>query len=318
MTPFFSVVIPVFNRADVLGAALSSVLAQSERDFEIVVVDDGSRDDPKAVVDALCDPRIHYIAQDNRGGGAARNTGIAAARGRFIAFLDSDDVFLPEHLATMRKLLAGTSDTAGYARIVVDRGDGRIFLKPPRAIAPGEDVATYLLCDRGFVPTITTVVPAAFAKAVRYHENLREAEDTDFAVRLALAGCAFVMAETPGAVWRDLYDPHRQSAGRSSARLAQWLEAMKQRIPRKAWLGGRGWAVAKGVAPRHPLRALGYYLSAVVHGCYRLRLAAVVFLQIFLPDSVYRAVADYAIGWLRIGFKPARDERVAQPSEHPC
>ncbi|MEI9990804.1 MAG: glycosyltransferase family A protein [Rhizomicrobium sp.] len=318
MTPFFSVVIPVFNRADVLGAALSSVLAQGEQDFEIVVVDDGSADDPKAVVDALADPRIRLLRQDNRGGGAARNTGIGAARGRFIAFLDSDDVFLPGHLATMRGLLAGTARTAGYARMLVDRGDGRTFLKPPRAIAPGEDMARYLLCDRGFVPTITTVVPVDLAKATLYNENLREAEDTDFAIRLALAGCAFVMAEAPGAVWHDRYDPSRQSAGRSSARMAAWLDAMKPRIPRKAWLGGRGWAVAKGVALRHPLRALRYYLSALVHGCYRPGLAAIVFLQIFLPDSVYRAVADHAIGWLRVGLRPARDERVAIPTERPC
>ncbi len=318
MTPFFSVVIPVYNRASLLGAALSSVLVQGEQDFEIVVVDDGSRDDPKAVVDALADPRIRYLRRDNRGGGAARNTGIREAQGRFIAFLDSDDAFLAGHLAAMRKLLDGTTRTAGYARILVDRGDSRTILKPPRALRSGEDMASYLLCDRGFVPTITTVVPADLAKATLYAENLREAEDTDFAIRLALAGCAFVMAEAPGAIWRDHSDPNRQSAGRSSARMAEWLDAMKPRIPRKAWLGGRGWAVAKGIAPRHPLRALGYYLSAVWNGCYPAGLAAIVFLQIFLPDAVYRAVADHAIGWLRIGLQPATDERAAIPTERPC
>lgn len=318
MSPFFSVVIPVYNRAAALGEALRSVLAQGERDFEIIVVDDGSADDPKSVVDALADPRIRFIRQDNRGGGAARNTGIREAKGRFIAFLDSDDVFLADHLATMRRLLEGTTRTAGYARMLVDRGDGRTILKPPRALRAGEDMATYLLCDRGFVPTITTVVPADLAKATLYHENLREAEDTDFAIRLALAGCAFVMAEAPGAVWRDHYDPNRQSAARSSARLAAWLDAMKPRIPRKAWLGGRGWAVAKGVALRHPLRALGYYLSALIHGCYPPGLAAIIFLQIFLPDRLYRALADNAIGRLRIGLQPAKDARIAIPTRRPC
>lgn len=318
MNPYFSVVIPVYNRAGLLAQALASVLAQSERDFEIVVVDDGSGDDPKAAVDALADPRIRFLHQDNRGGGAARNTGIREAKGRFIAFLDSDDAFLPGHLAAMRQLLEGTTRTAGYARILVDRGDGRTILKPPRALEPGEDMASYLFCDRGFVPTITTVVPAELAKATLYHENLREAEDADFAIRLAQTGCTFVMAEAPGAVWCDHYDPNRQSAGRSSARMAAWLETMKPTIPRRAWLGCRGWVVAKGVAPRHPLRALGYYLSALFHGCYAPGLAAVVFLQIFLPDSVYRAVADNAIGWLRVGLQPAKDKRVAIPTEKPC
>ena len=307
--PFFSVVIPVYNRAAELRVALASVLVQSERDFEIVVVDDGSRDDPKAVIDALGDPRIHYIRQANGGGGAARNTGIANAAGTYIAFLDSDDVFLPHHLAAMRTLLAGTTNTAFYAPIVVDRGDGRSLVKPPRGVAPGEDMATYLLCDRGFVPTITTVVPADFARRVLYPTDLREAEDTDFAIRLALAGCTWRMAEAPGAVWKDHFDPNRQSAGRSTRRLAQWLETMRSRIPRKAYLGGRGWAVAKGVALESPFRALRYYLSALFASCYRPGLAGVVFLQIFLPDRLYRAVADGAIGWLRIG---------APPSERKC
>ncbi|HXC55422.1 MAG TPA: glycosyltransferase family 2 protein [Rhizomicrobium sp.] len=316
MTPFFSVVIPVYNRALVLGAALRSVLAQSDQDFEIVVVDDGSLDDPKATVDAFADPRIRLVRQDNRGGGAARNTGIAQATGQFIAFLDSDDVFLPHHLAAMRAVLAGTRDTAAYARIVVDRGDGRTLLKPPRAIRAGEDMAAYLLCDRGFVPTITTVVPAALARKVLYHENLREAEDTDFAVRLALEGCAFVMAGEPGAVWKDHFDPNRQSAGRSSERLAQWLETMKPRIPRRAYLGGRGWAVAKGVAPQNPFRAFVLYLDALIHGCYGPGLAAIVFLQIFLPDRAYRALADGAIGWLRLGLRPA--DKTGAPIERIC
>ncbi|HWD29609.1 MAG TPA: glycosyltransferase family 2 protein [Rhizomicrobium sp.] len=296
--PFFSVVIPVYNRARVLEAALRSVLAQSERDFEIVVVDDGSKDDPGGIAAALNDPRIRVIHQDNAGGGAARNTGIREARGRFVAFLDSDDLFLPHHLGAMRELLENTQNTAGYARVVVDRGEGRGLVKPPRALRTGEDMAAYLLCDRGFVPTITTVVPADLARRVLYNENLREAEDTDFAIRLALEGCRFVMAQEAGAVWKDHFDPNRSSAGRSTERMAKWLDCIRPRIPRKAYLGGRGWAVAKGVATTRPMTAFYYYLVAVLNGCYAPKLAAIVFLQIFLPDRVYRAVADQAAGRL--------------------
>src|ERR1700744_4628044 len=91
--PFFSVIVPVFNRARQLDAALRSVLAQRCQDFEIIVVDDGSSDNPRATVETINDPRIRFIRQDNQGGGAARNTGINAARGRFVALLDSDDTF---------------------------------------------------------------------------------------------------------------------------------------------------------------------------------------------------------------------------------
>ena len=190
--PFFSVVIPVYNRAAALARAIASVRAQSFADFEIVVVDDGSKDDPRAVIEALNDPRIRFIRQDNAGGGAARNTGIDHAQGAFVAFLDSDDAFLPQHLQAMHELLNGTVGLAGYARVRVDRGEGRTFLKPPRALGPDESMAEYLLCDRGFTPTSTIVAPREIAGRVRFDEHLRVAEDTDFAIRLFLDGCRFV------------------------------------------------------------------------------------------------------------------------------
>jgi glycosyltransferase involved in cell wall biosynthesis len=313
--PHFSVVIPVYNRADALAVALNSVLAQSEQDFEIIVIDDGSMDQPQPVVEQFADPRIRFVRQDNRGGSAARNAGIDRARGRFIAFLDSDDRFLPDHLATMRRLLGGKSGVVGYARMVVDRGDGRSFLKPPRALRADEHMASYLLCDRGFVPTITLVVDAATAKRVRYDESLPFAQDTDFAIRLFLDGAQFVMAEEPGAVWQDIYDPNRSSAGRKGARLAAWLEKLRPRIPANAYYGGRGWLIAKGLAPTNVFAALRLYLDALVRGCYRPKLAAVIFLQIFCPDWMYRRLADTTVSVLRGAVWSRADRRVA-PASH--
>ena len=304
-TPFFSVIVPVFNRAHMLERALRSVLAQSWQDFEIVVVDDGSSDNPRAVLDKIRDPRIRYLRQDNQGGGMARNTGINAAKGRFIAPLDSDDVFLPLHLERMRLLLDGKENTVGYARVLVNRGDGRTFLKPPRAIGENEDMAEYLLCERGFVPTITIVVQREVAQRVRYHPKLRAAEDTDFAVRLALEGCRFEMTAEPGAVWNDLADPGRASAHNRADEFGAWLEDMRPRLSDRAWHGARGWAYAKLLAHNgRKVHALWLYLNAVIRGCYGFRLAPVIFLQIFLAAKNYRALADAGIGWLGLGLRP--------------
>ena len=299
VTPFFSVVIPVFNRAHVLPGAIDSVLAQSDQDFEIIVVDDGSADNPKAVVEEFADPRIRYAHKENGGGGSARNRGIDLAQGRFVAFLDSDDVFLPHHLAVMRRVVEGQRNVAGYARMIVERGRGRTFLKPPRAIRPNEHMASYLLSDRGFVPTITLVVATETAWRVRYNESLPFAQDTDFAIRLFLAGNRFVMAEEPGAVWRDLPDPGRASAGRKGWRLRNWLEDLKPRIPARAYYGGRGWMIAKGLAPQNKSKALRLYLTALRHRCYSPRLALVIFLQIFMPDRFYRSLADRIVALFR-------------------
>ncbi|HSC61254.1 MAG TPA: glycosyltransferase family 2 protein [Rhizomicrobium sp.] len=295
MTPLFSVIIPVFNRADVLEQAIRSVLAQTCQDFEIVVVDDGSGDHPEQVTNAIGDPRIRIVHKENGGGASARNRGFDEARGRFVALLDSDDRFLPHHLENMRLLLENTQNTVGYARMVVDRGNGVTLLKPPRAIRPGEHMATYLLCDRGFVPTITVALPTEIARKVRYGGQWRVAEDTDFAIRLFLAGCEFRMIEEPGAVWDDTYNPNRTSSGRKGVRLIPWLEQIRPRIPARAYYGARGWPIAKGVAVENPWTALRYYLSALARGCYGPRLAAIIFLQIFLPDGFYRRIADRAI-----------------------
>jgi glycosyltransferase involved in cell wall biosynthesis len=304
MTPLFSVVLPVYDRAALLGRALGSVLAQTVQDFEIVVVDDGSNDNPLRVVEAIGDPRIIFVRQENRGGGAARNTGIDKARGRFVAFLDSDDRYLPHHLAAMRRLLENTSGAMGYARILVDRGEGRVILKPPRAIRENEDMANYLLCDRGFVPTSTIVVERSLARIIRFHENLAAAEDTDFAIRATLAGHRFVMAEEPGVVWKDIDDPNRLSSGRRSATMLPWIEELRPRIPSKAYYGCLGWSYAKSVAVNDRFAALKLYLSALLRGCYRPSLAGIVFLQVFLSDRAYRKLADAAILRLRAGLRP--------------
>src|SRR5262245_55820919 len=101
--PLYTVVIPVYNREHLVEKTLRSVLEQSCQDFEIVVVDDGSRDRPQDVIAKLADERIRFIRQENAGGGAARNNGILNARGRYIALLDSDDLFLPDKLEKYAK-----------------------------------------------------------------------------------------------------------------------------------------------------------------------------------------------------------------------
>ncbi len=107
-TPSVSVVLPTYNRAHTLPRAIASVLAQDARDLELLVVDDGSTDDTRQVVGGINDPRLRYLQRPRNGGpAAARNTGLAHARGEYIAFQDSDDEWLPlklnKQLAALRQ-----------------------------------------------------------------------------------------------------------------------------------------------------------------------------------------------------------------------
>ncbi|MGX2039602.1 glycosyltransferase family 2 protein [Methylocaldum sp. MU1018] len=104
MKPLFSVVIPAFNRAREIPGCLDSVLAQRRQDFEIIVVDDGSIDDTARVVKSYGN-RVRLIRQENRGPGAARNTGIRAANGEYVAFLDSDDLWFPHTLENYAEVI---------------------------------------------------------------------------------------------------------------------------------------------------------------------------------------------------------------------
>ena len=97
--PFFSVIIPTYNRQSYLKKTLETVCAQTDKRFECLVIDDGSTDDTASMVRAWEDDRIHYLYQDNQGPAAARNHGLAQAQGTWIAFLDSDDWWEPSKLA---------------------------------------------------------------------------------------------------------------------------------------------------------------------------------------------------------------------------
>ncbi len=119
----FSVIIPLYNKEDTIERALRSVFNQTVQDFEILVVNDGSTDNGVRIVEAIGDPRIRLIHQENQGVSAARNRGIAEAKHELIAFLDADDEWLPEFLETIRRMVIRYPDCGLYAT--------RYFLRPP-------------------------------------------------------------------------------------------------------------------------------------------------------------------------------------------
>lgn len=118
-----SVIIPCYNAAKYISETLRSVLNQTMQNFEIIIVDDGSTDESAVIVKSFKDPRIHYVYQINRGHAATRNTAIRKAKGKFIAFLDSDDVW---HASKLEKQLQLTTSYdavyCGYRNISEDGG----------------------------------------------------------------------------------------------------------------------------------------------------------------------------------------------------
>jgi glycosyltransferase involved in cell wall biosynthesis len=180
--PCVSVVIPVFNSAHLIGAALDSVFAQTYREFEVVVVDDGSEDHaPLTQVLAQWGPRIQCIRQPNGGPARARNTGIARAKGEFVAFLDADDKWLPEKLARQVEYFRRYPETGLLHTGVVGAA--------PSAAVPGAPRQMFceLFHTTFSVNTLTVMVPRRVLAEVGGFDERREihVEDWDLWLRIA-------------------------------------------------------------------------------------------------------------------------------------
>lgn len=124
MRLMISIVIPLYNKVNTIARALDTVLAQTYQDFEVVVVDDGSTDGGAAIVEQYADPRIRLIRQENAGVSAARNKGIAEARGEYVAFLDADDEWMPEFLAEIVTLQQEFPDCKAQATAYINHCNG--------------------------------------------------------------------------------------------------------------------------------------------------------------------------------------------------
>jgi len=193
--PRTSVIITSYNYACYLPAAMASVLAQTDGDFELLIVDDSSTDDSVAVAQACADPRVHVIVQPHSGLGAARNTGMRAARGRYIAFLDADDIWVPDKLARQCHIL-DTQPSIGlvYTRFgIIDhagrrqsRGYSYLSATPSGALLP------YLITGNvvGTPSTICFRRALVDAYAASFDETGAYVEDWHFYLQLA-PHCAF-------------------------------------------------------------------------------------------------------------------------------
>jgi GT2 family glycosyltransferase len=202
--PTVSVVIPTYNRAELLTRAIDSVLAQTYEDFELVVVDDGSTDDTEEVVTGYDDERVRYLPHEtNRGANPARNTGIEAAEGEYVAFLDSDDEWRPRKLEAQLDRLDGTDDDwiAVYTDYdVTVPGAGGLVRETAADLLATDDEETVVEGGEELVgPTLgdtlhtgagsTLLVETAVAQRIDgFDEELDWFQDPDFLLRVLLEG----------------------------------------------------------------------------------------------------------------------------------
>lgn len=195
-----SVIIPAWNREATVGRAIKSALAQSHAPLEVIVIDDGSSDGTSAVVGALAatEPRIRLIRQaPNLGGAAARNRGIDAAAGEFLAFLDSDDEWTVRHLERSLQVLDGSPDCALVFGPFYLHDGRRQRLR--HCLRLEGDVLEYLFYGRGDLRTSTFVARRAGIREVPFDDALRKHQDWDLVLNLRRR-FAIATGGEPGAI----------------------------------------------------------------------------------------------------------------------
>ncbi|MER3408630.1 MAG: glycosyl transferase family 2 [Thermoleophilia bacterium] len=208
-------VMPAYNAERTVGPAIRSVLAQTRADFELLVVDDGSTDGTRAVVEqTMVDPRVRLLSTPGRGPAAARNAALYWARGRYVCFLDSDDLYLPRYLDEMEQaLLAHPGVGMAYPDAWVLSGrTGRIRKTSTLAEYPGppDDALGWLalLIDYNVVHYMAMVPKAVLVEVGGFDERPRAAMDYELWLRIAARGYRAiridkrlgVYRETPGSI----------------------------------------------------------------------------------------------------------------------
>lgn len=172
-----SVIIPTFNRAGLIEKCVDSILSQTYKDIEVIIVDDGSTDNTREVVERMKDPRIYYYYQDNKGACAARNHGIEVSQGEYIAFQDSDDEWSPNKIERqMDALLGNNGIDIVCCKTLCRRLDGSTF-ESMRDVGDG-----FITKERGpgGITTQTLLMKRYVAENVKFDTNVTRYQDLDF------------------------------------------------------------------------------------------------------------------------------------------
>ena len=192
--PKISVIIPTYNRAHLIGRAIESVLHQTYHDLELIIIDDGSTDNTDDVINRFQqkDNRIIYLKHDkNKGGSAARNTGVKASRGKYISFLDSDDEWEPEKLKIETRILDDDKNliicSTGYT--FINEKNGRII--GTSKVQKGIIFQKTVLRGQGITTNDFIVDKGKVIKIGGFDEELPARQDWDFWIRITSVGMGY-------------------------------------------------------------------------------------------------------------------------------
>ncbi len=293
-TPLVSVVLPTRNRAATLRESVDSVLAQTFRDFELLVVDDGSTDETPRLLAGISDPRLRVLRWDvSKGVSAARNRGIRESRGRYVAFQDSDDVWMPEKLGRQLQRFERAGPELGVVYTAYWREEaGQRLCLPAKGHPEEREGRLYERLLRGnWISMQTSLVRKdCLERSGVFDEDLPRLVDWDLFLRLS-RDWAFGFVNEPLVVYRLQPDSLTAQPGLLAGAYERILEKYAEDIARQPGLRSWHWA---GIGNRLCLsgemrEGRAYYAKALTAQPMALSYRAGWLLS-FLGAPVYRAV----------------------------
>ena len=260
--PLVSVIIPTFERPALVLQAVNSAVKQTIKDLEIIVVIDGGDSATRAALESLSLPQLRVLPlKEQVGGSRARNEGVVIARGDWIAFLDDDDLWLPQKLE--RQLAAARASTCSdpiVACKVVAQTQGGEVVWPRKP--PSEPLSEYLLArdtwtqGEGLLQTSTLLVTRRLLNKVTFEDGLRKHQDWDWILRAAREpGVKIEFVNEPLAIWN-----LRESAGGVSRKLdwqasLTWIRDRRELVTRRAYAGFIATQIASQAARQRQWKA---------------------------------------------------------------
>jgi GT2 family glycosyltransferase len=275
--PLISIIMPVYNGERFIQEAIDSVFAQTEDDFELIVVDDGSTDATLAILETYGD-RLTVLRQQNSGHAAARNAAAKISRGQWIAMIDADDLWHPEKLAH-QLAVSGDADLIYTAALNFEdsyRVDHTTFAD---GNCHNGDVFDHLLLDNFITHSSILMKRDAFLQAGGYDESLKTTCDWDLWLRMSASGCRFQGTPAPLTHYRWRATSNSRNHDRTCRdRLSVLKNALCSPRARHTSMLVRQTAIARVwqtsawfVAEKDDRKALNWYLRSVVHRPYSIR-----------------------------------------------
>lgn len=294
-SPLVSVIIPHFNRGERIGPTLASLNAQTCQDWELIVVDDASRVDPTSAIHA-CVPGATVLRQSvNQGPAAARNRGIDAARGRFVAFLDSDDLWEPGKLAAQIAAIEAQAEPDRVfcvTRTKVVDSIGRSRILPTRVVGAGERFDDFIFVAGEFAQSSGFLLSRSAAAAIRFHEDLRQYEDYLFFCAAGEAGMQYLLVDAPQVVYHN--DDRADRLGRTDdlVKADRFLAVAGAAMGDRARLAFETRYLASARFKAKPLQTIMTTAKAMMRGAIGWRGVVLLVMKIILPSRTYRAIKN--------------------------